>query len=51
MEGEAAERFRQLCQQAASERDHDTLMRLVQEINAILDEKQKRLDAKKQGAA
>jgi predicted metal-dependent RNase len=36
------ERWKQLCSQAAVERDPDKLMKLLQEINRLLDEKDER---------
>ena len=41
------ERWVLLREQAAVEQDHEKLMALVAEINALLDAKQKRLDALK----
>jgi hypothetical protein len=41
------ERLMFLCAQAAVEQDGEKLMALVSEINALLDAKQKRLDARK----
>jgi hypothetical protein len=43
MEGENAERWRQLCEQAAIEQDPLKLIRLVTEINRLLLEKEERL--------
>ena len=37
------ERWRELCEQAAVEKDPDKLQRLVKEINHLLDIKSKRL--------
>jgi hypothetical protein len=41
------ERWKQLCEQAAKERNPNKLRELVHEINALLSEKQKRLDPPK----
>lgn len=43
MRGETGERWRELCQQAAIEQDHQKLMQLVQQINDLLDAKERRL--------
>lgn len=43
MRGETEERWRQLCEQAVRERDPDKLLKLTQEINRVLEEKEKRL--------
>lgn len=43
MKGERAERWQKLCTQAAQEQDHDRLMELIREINALLEEKEQRL--------
>jgi hypothetical protein len=40
------EHWRELCEQAAVEQDHAKLIALVKEINALLDEKEKRLQGK-----
>lgn len=45
MRGEDGERWRVLCEQAAVEQDHDTLLLLIREINGLLDEKEARLAA------
>jgi hypothetical protein len=50
MQGEAGERWRELCQQAAVEQDASKLLRLVTEINQLLEAKEQRLHARKQGA-
>jgi hypothetical protein len=39
------ERWQELCAQAAEEQDPVRLMKLVKEINELLDEKEKRLKA------
>jgi hypothetical protein len=43
MQGEKKERWMELCAQAAVEQDPAKLMELVQEINALLEEKERRL--------
>jgi hypothetical protein len=44
MKGPVKERWLELCEQAAVEQDTTRLLLLVREINALLDEKQRRLD-------
>ncbi len=58
MKGETAERWRRLCEQAAEEQDPDKLMKLIEEINRLLETKEERLlrerqeqEAKSQSAA
>lgn len=46
MQGENAERWKQLCAQAAVEQDPKKLLELVKEINRLLDQKQRRLESK-----
>jgi hypothetical protein len=43
MQGEKAEQWRILCEQAAIEQDPAKLMRLVEQINRLLEEKEQRL--------
>ena len=43
MKGEARERWRTLCEQAADEQDPDKLMELINEINQLLESKEERL--------
>ena len=43
MQGETRERWQKLCEQAAVEKDPERLMALIQEINQLLDEKERRL--------
>ena len=43
MKGKTRELWEYYCEQAAIEQDPDTLMQLVQEINRMLEEKEKRL--------
>jgi hypothetical protein len=42
---ENRERWMQLCEQAANEQDPEKLMKLVAEINLLLEAKQKRVQA------
>jgi len=44
MEGPNKERWFQLCQQAAVERDPAKMLELITEINNLLEEKEKRLE-------
>jgi thioesterase domain-containing protein len=43
MEGEKRERWMQLAEQAAREKDPEILLRLIAEINELLEEKEQRL--------
>lgn len=43
MKGETRERWEKLCQLAADEQNPEELLRLVKELNRLLDEKEKRL--------
>ena len=43
MQGETGERWKKLCEQAASEQDPARLLELIQEIDRLLGEKDKRL--------
>ena len=43
MQGENAERWRKLCEQAAIEQDSKKLMELIEEINNLLEAKEHRL--------
>jgi len=43
MQGEKKERWMQLCAQAAVEQDPDKLTELVNQINELLEEKERRL--------
>jgi hypothetical protein len=45
MQDEKAERWAQLCAQAAVEQDPTKLIRLITEINKLLEEKEQRLKA------
>jgi hypothetical protein len=46
MQGEMKERWQELCELATHEQDPATLLTLIQEINRILDEKQRRVEQK-----
>jgi hypothetical protein len=50
MQGEIKERWRELCEQAAEEQDHNKLMELIEEINSLLEAKQQRLSGQEQEA-
>jgi len=50
MKGETAERWRHLCEQAATEQDPIRLLQLVSEINRLLLEKEERLVRQEQQA-
>jgi hypothetical protein len=43
MIGKNKERWEELCEQAAKEQDHNKLMKLVQEIDRLLEAKRDRL--------
>lgn len=43
MRGQTKERWQSLCEQAATEQDSQALMKLIEEINLLLEEKEKRL--------
>jgi hypothetical protein len=43
MQGEAGERWRELCQQAVVEQDSQKLLQLIREINQLLEAKDRRL--------
>ena len=47
MEGPNKERWFQLCQQAAVEQDPAKMLELITEINDLLEEKEKRLEAER----
>lgn len=49
MKGETAERWRKLCEQAASEQDSERLLELAKEINRLLEEKEERLKKAQRG--
>ena len=44
MQGDANDRWIQLCQRASVEQDPDTLLVLIREINNLLEEKLSRLE-------
>jgi hypothetical protein len=44
VKGETGERWRTLCELAAEEQDPQRLMELVEQINRMLEEKEKRLE-------
>jgi hypothetical protein len=50
MQGEANERWMELCEQAAKEQDQVRLSELVKEIDRLLEEKQARLKAARKPA-
>jgi len=50
MQGQNAERWRELCAQAAVEQDSVKLMQLVGQINQMLLEKEERLQSRQQEA-
>lgn len=43
MQGDTKERWQKLCEQAAVEQEPTQLVALIQEINRLLEEKEKRL--------
>jgi hypothetical protein len=43
VQGKTKERWKELCEQATVEQDHDRLMQLVAEIDQLLAEKEQRL--------
>jgi len=45
MRDDNLERWQKLCQEAAGELDHDRLLKLIQEINQMLSEKEERFKA------
>ena len=49
MQGENREKWEILCKMAADEKDPERLMKLVQQINKLLEEKERRLEAMRQG--
>jgi len=50
MKDEIRERWEKLCQQAAVERDHNKLMELIEEINYLLEAREKQLVGPEQEA-
>ena len=51
MQGETKERWQQLCEQAAVEQDPEKLLKLIEEINRLLEDKQKRLERERSSGA
>lgn len=51
MKGAAKERWMELCEQAANETDSAKLLKLITEINRLLDEKSKRIEHKESAKA
>ena len=51
MEDQVTERWRELCAQASTEKDPKRLLELAEEINRLLDEKEKALLSKRQNPA
>ncbi len=49
MQGDKRETWEKRCQRAADEKDPDRLMELVRQINALLEEKEQRLQLLRQG--
>ncbi len=49
MQGEKRETWERLCQMAADEQDPHRLMELIEQINTLLEEKEKRLQQQRQG--
>jgi hypothetical protein len=51
MKGEQKERWMELCEQAANETDSVKLLKLITEINRLLDEKSRRIEHKQSAKA
>jgi hypothetical protein len=51
MKGEQKERWMELCEEAANETDSAKLLKLITEINRLLDEKSKRIELAKSAKA
>jgi hypothetical protein len=47
MQGETKERWQALCEQAVNEQDPQILMKLIEEINLLLEKKEQRLQRPK----
>ncbi|HEV2402206.1 MAG TPA: hypothetical protein VGS27_35080 [Candidatus Sulfotelmatobacter sp.] len=45
MRNEAKERWKELCEQAVVEQDHDKFLAIITELNEVLEEKEQRLKA------
>lgn len=43
MQGQTAEQWQKLCEQAAIEQDHDKLLKLIEQITRLLEQKENRL--------
>jgi len=43
MQGQTKERWQSLCEQASKEQDPQVLMKLIEEINLLLEQKEQRL--------
>jgi len=50
MKGAIRERWEEICQQAAAEQDPDKLVQLMEQINQLLEAKQRRLMSQRQDA-
>lgn len=50
MQGKTEERWKELCEQAANEGDPEKLLKLVEEITRLLDEKEKRLPSERKNS-
>jgi hypothetical protein len=50
MQGQTKERWMQLAEQATTEQDPEKLLQLIEEINALLAEKQERLNNRAKSA-
>jgi hypothetical protein len=44
MQGQQKELWKELCEQASTEQDPERLMQLIEQINKLLTEKEKRLE-------
>ena len=49
MQGEKRERWMEMCEQVANEQDPDKVLELAKKINAMLEEKEKRLGVRPKG--
>jgi hypothetical protein len=45
LQHEVKERWKELCEQAAVEQDHDKFLAIIQELNEVLAAKEQRLNA------
>ncbi len=48
MQGEEAERWRELCAAIAEEKDHERLLKMVEELNRLLEQRESRMRVRKQ---